>query len=519
MERPRIAGCFASQRDELAFASLVRRHGALVMGVCRRILHHEQDAEDVFQATFLILARKAACGGWQKSIAGWLYRVAYRLAIRTRAKIVRQRALEMKAGTLRGTKATAIQDPPELYIALDEELNRLSGQYREPLLLCYLGTKTRDQAARQLGWSLRTLERRLEQGLKLLRSRLCNRGVELPLALLATGLSQQAASTNVSAATVAATVEAAIVFGSGAVTAGGAISAQIVALAEGGLKAMAMTKLKIGIIALVAATLLAAGAGVVGHRLLATEQAKEHPVVPERTATPPAAIVWPEGTIVKGRVIDHRGNAVAQAEVLLLGEERLFVDADHRNWFVLDAKKDQPKPPSTRTDANGEFSIQREKGTADRLAVIAEDPLLWVVSRKSLRQDEPIEIKLPSSGSLAINCNLPGKAAKQPVEVELRTFDGASWNKNVLRFHFGTYSVPNPGERVFEHLPPAQYSVERFQETPTGKNSDLVTRHGPAVGEGWNRTGVPRFVSSAKWAGRSWDRCGAWRMSISVMRR
>jgi DNA-directed RNA polymerase specialized sigma24 family protein len=83
---------FASQRDEMAFASLVRRHGPLVLGAGRRILHNEQDAEDVFQATFLILARKASSGRWQRSIAGWLYRVAYLLATRTRAKIVRQRS-------------------------------------------------------------------------------------------------------------------------------------------------------------------------------------------------------------------------------------------------------------------------------------------------------------------------------------------------------------------------------------------------------------------------------------------
>src|SRR5207249_2872561 len=80
---------FVRQRDEVAFASLVRRHGPLVLGVGRRILHHDQDAEDVFQATFLILARQAASRRWQKSIAGWLYCVAYRLAVRTRAKIFR----------------------------------------------------------------------------------------------------------------------------------------------------------------------------------------------------------------------------------------------------------------------------------------------------------------------------------------------------------------------------------------------------------------------------------------------
>src|ERR1700687_1520939 len=106
---------FTSQRDEVAFASLVRRHGPLVLGVGRRVLHHDQDAEDVFQATFLILARKAPSGGWQKSLAGWLYCVAYRLATRTRTKILRQRERQKEAGTVSAMKATTIEDRPELY--------------------------------------------------------------------------------------------------------------------------------------------------------------------------------------------------------------------------------------------------------------------------------------------------------------------------------------------------------------------------------------------------------------------
>lgn len=157
--------CYARQRDEAAFASLVRRHGPLVLGVSRRILHHDQDAEDVFQAMFIILARKAASLRWHKSLAGWLYRVAYRLALRARAKIVRQQALQSAAGSACGTKARTSEESQELLAVLDEELHRLSDSYREPLLLCYLEGKTRDQAAQQLGWALRTLERRLQQGL------------------------------------------------------------------------------------------------------------------------------------------------------------------------------------------------------------------------------------------------------------------------------------------------------------------------------------------------------------------
>ncbi|HLN26310.1 MAG TPA: sigma-70 family RNA polymerase sigma factor [Gemmataceae bacterium] len=471
---------FASRRDEMAFASIVRRHGPLVLGAGRRILHRDQDAEDVFQATFLILARKAASGRWRKSVAGWLYCVASRLARRTKAKTLRQRELHKEAGTVLATRATSVEDRRELYTVLDEELNRLSDRCREPLLLCYLEGRTRDQAARQLGWSLRTLERRLEKGLKLLRVRLCRRGIELPVALLAAGLSQQAASAHLSVATVATTVEAAVAFGSGVATVGAAISATAVALAEGGLKAMVVTKMKIGVVLLLAASVVLAGVGLVGHRLWSTEQAKKNPAAEERTVPTLAAAVWPEGTTVKGRVVDHRGNAVANAEVLLLGKEHIIVDAEPRTWFVREEKdhsdaNDDLAPPSVRTNAKGEFTIKRNKGTADRLAVIAEDPLLWTISRKNLKQDGYVEIKLPQAGSLAISCNLPGKAAKQPVNIELRTLDGTDWVTDVLRFHSGSFSVKNPGETVFEHLPPGQYAVAREQQTQTGKNTAELT--------------------------------------------
>src|SRR5262245_5824798 len=134
--------------------------------------------------------------------------------MRVKAKTNRQRVLRRTVAFALGAKSRTLEESQELLAVLDEELHRLSDPCREPLLLCYLEGKTRDQAARQLGWPLRTLERRLQQGLKLLRARLSKRGVELPVALLAAGLSQESASASVSAAQVAATVEAAVRFDS-----------------------------------------------------------------------------------------------------------------------------------------------------------------------------------------------------------------------------------------------------------------------------------------------------------------
>jgi thiol-disulfide isomerase/thioredoxin len=192
-----------------------------------------------------------------------------------------------------------------------------------------------------------------------------------------------------------------------------------------------------------------------------------------KDAPPTENLVWPEGATVAGRVLDHRGVPIANAEVLLLGNERIIVDADRRNWFVTE--RENPPPPSTRTDKNGTFAITRRQGTADRLAVITEDPLFWVVSRKSLKQADHVDIHLPPFGSLAIQSDFPSKPAKLPVMIELRTFNGFDWNTDSLRFHMSSFSLANPGETVFEYLPPGQYSVQRFQETKTDRNSVLMT--------------------------------------------
>jgi C-terminal peptidase prc len=165
-----------------AFTRLVERHGALVWNACWRILRHRQDAEDAFQATFLVLARKANQVPWRESIAGWLYQVAARLAAEIRKRNVRRAWHEARASErVKSAPDAACQ---RLCEVLDEELLRLPARYRSPVLLCYLEGRTGDQAARILGWSLRTLQRRLAQGRDLLRQRLTRRGITLSATLL-----------------------------------------------------------------------------------------------------------------------------------------------------------------------------------------------------------------------------------------------------------------------------------------------------------------------------------------------
>ena len=189
----------------------------------------------------------------------------------------------------------------------------------------------------------------------------------------------------------------------------------------------------------------------------------------EAPKTDPKSLAWPAGTTVSGRVVDHRGMAVENAEILLLGQERLVVDADKKTWF--DNESIRQDLPSTRTNANGEFSITREQGEADRIAVIADDPIFWVVPRSGLQQADKIELKLPASGTLAVHCELPNNSFALPVTIESLSFDGLTWKRDILIFDSSNYSLVNPGEKIFEQLPPGQYAVQFHEKSKTDRSS------------------------------------------------
>ena len=249
---------FLQHREEAAFTELVRRHGPMVLNVSRSILHHAQDAEDVFQATFLILARKAEAIHRQEAVGCWLYRVAHRLAVQAVADSAQRRVLEAKSPD--GVTSDPLLDMTvrELHQALHEELERLPEKYRAPLVLCYLEGRTQDEAARQLGWSPGALRGRLNRGREQLRVRLTRRGLALSAGLLTLGLTP--ASAAVPQALAEATVRAGLLFRIG--QASGAVSVNAVTLAEGGLRTLFLGKLKSGVVVLLVASLLTATAGV-----------------------------------------------------------------------------------------------------------------------------------------------------------------------------------------------------------------------------------------------------------------
>ena len=202
---------YAHHREDSAFTALVKRHGPYVLGVCRRVLLHEQEAEDVCQAAFLVLARKAGCIAWQESVRSWLCAVAYRLAVNAKAALARRHLQEKPIGTLdaagdvdeeHGPVVTPVpssrpavlchpQANPlaqavgrELRSVLDDELDELPEKYRAPVVLCYLEGKTNVEAARVLGWPVGSMSRRLGRARALLCQRLKRRGLAFALVLL-----------------------------------------------------------------------------------------------------------------------------------------------------------------------------------------------------------------------------------------------------------------------------------------------------------------------------------------------
>lgn len=199
---------FLAQRSDEAFSALIGRHGPMVLNVCRRILHDVHAAEDVFQATFLVLADRAAAVRRPASLAGFLHGIAYRLAVRARKRRVQDLPASLCDKAVGPAEEISWK---EMLGILDHELNQISDRYRAPLVLCYLEGRTQDEAARQLDWSLNTLRRRLVQGRRLLEARLRGRGVTLPAALA--GLLAASAITvpaNLLAATLASTKARAI---------------------------------------------------------------------------------------------------------------------------------------------------------------------------------------------------------------------------------------------------------------------------------------------------------------------
>jgi RNA polymerase sigma factor (sigma-70 family) len=305
---------FIATREEAAFEALVLRHGPMVLGVCRRIVLNPADAEDAFQATFLVLARRAGSIRQPERLGNWLYGVANRTARAARNATRLRACREKELAEMPADQPLDEHARQELRWTLDEELVRLPEKYRLPLVMCYLEGRTKEETAKALGWPHGTVSTRLARGRELLRTRLARRNLTVPAVFLAAFLAQQSVQAAVPAALLTTTVASAILFTTTHVLATSAISAPVASLTTGVLNAMFMTKLKLTALTLLAITLLGTGASVLTYEAVAGDKREGTAgggsgsvSVAARASTQPAAPVASPASVSQDATKDKPG--------------------------------------------------------------------------------------------------------------------------------------------------------------------------------------------------------------------
>jgi RNA polymerase sigma factor (sigma-70 family) len=293
-----LLGVFIERHDEAAFSALVKRHSPMIWGVCRRLLSHD-DAEDAFQATFLVLVRKAASIMPREMVGNWLYGVAHQTALQARRAAARRMAREVQVTLMPDPEAVQQDQWPDVQPLLDQELSHLPDIYRAVIVLCDLEGRTRKEVARQLKVPEGTVGGRLARARAMLAKRLTQRGVALSGGALAAVLSEQAASAGAPNSVVVSTIKAATLFAAGKAAATGALSVKVVALTEGVLKAMMFTKLKTAL-AVLAVVLVVVGGGGATALLAGDEGGRvgyQPPGIANRVGP---ATVYPAPAVVSG---------------------------------------------------------------------------------------------------------------------------------------------------------------------------------------------------------------------------
>jgi RNA polymerase sigma-70 factor (ECF subfamily) len=303
---------FLARRDPSAFEMLIGRHGPMVFGVCRRVLGNRHDAEDAFQATFLVLLRKADGIRPRERVGNWLYGVAYRTALAAKVLKIRRQAKERRAARPEAHIPAAM---PELSPVIDQEIRRLPEKYRLPVVLCDLEERSPKDVALQLGWKEGTLSGRLSRARGLLAKRLARRGITAPAATLAAVLSDAGAEASGLIRTATQTV---LLIAAGQTTP----SAPVAELVQGVLRAMFMTRLEIAAAAM--AILIAAGAITSGvmHRTQAAEKDVKQ---------------WPDFTgkmiVVFGKE-KARTTTISRVEFTQLGDRQFIVGEPEKNQNI-----------------------------------------------------------------------------------------------------------------------------------------------------------------------------------------
>ncbi len=428
---------FVTGRDEQAFTALVKRHGAMVLQVCWRILGNGTQAEDAFQATFMVLARKAATVKPRKALPAWLHGVARRVALKARTARIRCH----EAGPLLEALADGRADPlaelsaREMLTIVDEEVQRLPERYRLPIIVCCLEGRSLEEAARQLGWTSGSVKGRLERGRAQLHDRLVRRGLTLAAALAAVEVSRVTASAAVIAGLLARVISGALAFGAGQGTVTG-VSASAAALAGRVGMAMAIPRLVMATALLL--TIAALGTGI------ALQRQSSEPAMPAQDTSPRASLAalpkpiphppgpfWDQSDIpidVGGLVLDPHGKPLAGAELYVgYSARHIFRRAMPENALAEQARP-RSYPRRATTGANGRFRFRFATSELDAgmlddakpavMAVAAGYGPEWAEIGPSAAGDLKLQVvdDLPVSGRVLNADRSPVAGAKLVVE-------------------------------------------------------------------------------------------------------
>jgi RNA polymerase sigma factor (sigma-70 family) len=389
---------FVRQRDETAFEVLVWRHGPMVLALGQRMLRNPHDAEDVLQATFLTLVKKAASIGKRDSLGSWLYKVAYRLALRVQARTPRTMAEGWPIEDVPAVEREEEANWRELRPLLDGAIERLPEKYRTALVLCDLQGKSYREAAEQLGCPVGTVSTRVTRARQLLRKRLAHHGVALSVGVLTTALTRQTATAMPSSLT-ASTVRAALLLNA---TGGAAsLSANVAELIEGANQAMMWTRFKLVTFLALGLGVLAVTAGVMAHR--------------EPPATPADA---PRSEKVKAPA-DKSTNGPVQVRGRVLDPDGKPVKGVHLYWPRV--PKEEPRseddiqiPERGQSDAEGHFQIE-----LPRADIKPEWPLALIAAADGYGVTWTFWDKIEAGGELTLHL-----VKDHPIEGRIVTSEG-----------------------------------------------------------------------------------------------
>jgi RNA polymerase sigma factor (sigma-70 family) len=406
LEDGQLLARYANSRDERAFEALIERHGPMVLTICRAVLKNEHDSEDAFQATFLVLARKAGSIRGADALGGWLHRVAYRASVQAGIEAANRRRKEAEAQAMAAQISPKAANDQELQTLLHEEINRLPESQRLPIILCDLEGLTYEQAANQLQWTIPTLRNRLARGRQNLKTRLTRQGLMVPAIAGLASVPPSLLKTSLSAAT------------------GGAISTGASLLARILLKGMLMTKLKVaGTLVIAACVLISAGLIVASGMYAEDPRSIAKPKPQTALKDLPVRAKPIELIELKGRVVAPDGHAVSGASI--------------RAAFIPIG--DYPHPVAT-SGRDGRFSIRLPKMMPKADAwdgdftpypwLVASGPgygVVWI--ERVLRADRPEEqvLRLVREGP-----PLEGRI----LDIESRPVVGATIKLKQIRFDY-----------------------------------------------------------------------------------